>query len=191
MREKILGIAVLLGLAVGGPAVAHAEDAEALKKENARLRAELKRARAEALQLTKEKNDLRDRAVAAEIQAKALEQRVQDLLSRVEKLARELARAKAAAAGKEAGRANPPAEDVKGLVEKVDGSGLVTLNVGSDAGLAKGHTLEVYRLNPQPKYLGRLRVVEVSPKQSVGKPVGRLTAPIQKGDEVASRIMGK
>jgi hypothetical protein len=85
---------------------------------------------------------------------------------------------------------NPPAENVEGQVTKVDAkTGLVTLSVGSDAGLATGHTLEVFRLNPA-KYLGTVRVLEAKPREAVAQPVGRLLAPVQQGDKVANKIQG-
>jgi hypothetical protein len=89
---------------------------------------------------------------------------------------------------------NPPTENVEGLVKSVDSSGLMTLTIGSDAGLTKGHTLELFRLNPsspsQSKYLGTVRIVEAESGQSVAQPVGRLSSPPQKGDRVASRLLG-
>jgi hypothetical protein len=86
---------------------------------------------------------------------------------------------------------NPPPENVEGVVKRVDASGLFTISIGSDAGLAKGHTLELYRLGSpasQSKYLGRVRVLETTATQAVCQPVSRLTTPPQPGDKVASRI---
>jgi hypothetical protein len=83
---------------------------------------------------------------------------------------------------------NPPPNEVEGHVKNIDASGLMTLSIGSDAGLVKGHTLELYRMTEKPKYLGTVRIIETDTKQSVAQPVGRLTAPPQKGDRVASRI---
>jgi hypothetical protein len=89
---------------------------------------------------------------------------------------------------------NPPPENVEGLVGSVDASGLMTLTIGSDAGLTKGHTLELFRLNPsepsQSKYLGTVRILEAEAHQSVAQPVGRLSSPPQRGDRVASRLLG-
>src|SRR5262249_8811794 len=76
---------------------------------------------------------------------------------------------------------------VRGEVRRVEGK-LVTLSVGSDTGLARGHTLEVFRLGAAPRYIGRVRIVEVEPKQAVGQVTGRLAVAIQVGDKVASRI---
>ncbi len=93
-----------------------------------------------------------------------------------------------------AGGKNPPAENVEGRVKAVDGSGLMTITIGSDAGLTKGHTLELFRLDPQApsesSYLGTVRVLEAEAHQAVVQPVGRLSAPPQPGDRVASRLPG-
>src|SRR5439155_512641 len=86
-----------------------------------------------------------------------------------------------------AGGKNPPPGDVEGVVKKVDESGLVQISVGSDAGLARGHTLEVFRLKPAPRYLGQIRIVEVKRTEAVGRVVGRPLGKIQKDDRVASR----
>jgi len=89
---------------------------------------------------------------------------------------------------------NPPPESVEGLVKTTDPGGLMTISVGSDSGLTKGHTLELFRLNPaaptQSKYLGTVRILEAGPKESVVQPVGRLASPPRAGDQVASRILG-
>jgi hypothetical protein len=94
----------------------------------------------------------------------------------------------AAAAGPEK---NSPSESIEGQVKSVDPqSSLVTISVGSDDGLAKGHTLEVYRLNPVAKYLGRVRVLQTTPHEATAQPVSKLLAPIQVGDRVCSKIQG-
>jgi hypothetical protein len=86
---------------------------------------------------------------------------------------------------------NPPAENVEGVITKVDSAtGLVVISVGSDAGLQKGHTLEVFRLKPKPKYVGTLRLVEAKPTESVGKMEGKPLEPVQVGDQVASKLLG-
>jgi hypothetical protein len=84
---------------------------------------------------------------------------------------------------------NPPPDSVEGVIKATDPqSGYVTVSVGSDAGLRKGHTLEVYRLKPESKYLGTIRILEVKPTEAVGKPVSRTLGPIQVGDRVAARL---
>ncbi len=90
---------------------------------------------------------------------------------------------------------NPPENNVEGLVKSVDASGFLTISAGSDAGLAKGHTLELFRLNPQSpkqsKYLGTIRILEVEAKESIAQAVGRLADTPKAGDRAASHILRK
>jgi hypothetical protein len=98
----------------------------------------------------------------------------------------------AAAESRPLPRRNPPANDVEGMVLQVDeGSGLIKISVGSDAGLVRGQTLEVYRLSRTPgqsKYLGTVRLTDVGPKDAIAQPVGRMTDRLRPGDMVTSRI---
>jgi len=82
---------------------------------------------------------------------------------------------------------NPPDEDIAGRVKVVTDS-LVTINLGSDSGLVRDHTLEVYRLKPRPTYLGVVRILDVRPNEAVGRLVQRRGA-VRVGDEVATGIM--
>jgi hypothetical protein len=96
--------------------------------------------------------------------------------------------------GREAKPHNPPAENVEGVIQRVEEpTGLLTISIGSDAGLAKGHTLELFRLVHEPgqsKYLGTVRILDVKAKEAVAQAVGRLADKPQVGDRVASRIEG-
>jgi hypothetical protein len=86
---------------------------------------------------------------------------------------------------------NPPPDDVEGIITESDPkTGLVTVSIGSDSGINIGHTLEVYRLKPEAKYLGTIRILDAQ----AHKAVGRLTAPprygaLKEGDIVATKIM--
>ncbi|HEV2947187.1 MAG TPA: hypothetical protein VGX70_07410 [Gemmataceae bacterium] len=86
---------------------------------------------------------------------------------------------------------NPPPEDVEGVILETDAkTGLVTISIGTDSGVNVGNTLEVFRIKPEPKYLGTIRILDAQAKQAVG----RLTAPpryglLEKGDIVATKIM--
>ncbi len=157
-------------------------------------------------------NESRDRAVRAEIEAKDLkfrnEQMVEQLAEK-EKLINQLnvrltspggglagpggptnvSLSPSPAGGSAMGR-NPPSDNVEGLITRTDPqSGMVTISIGSDAGVVKGNTLEVFRLNP-PKYLGTIRILEARPNEAVGKPVSKPLGPIMQGDRVASKILG-
>jgi hypothetical protein len=96
--------------------------------------------------------------------------------------------------GRETESRNPPPENVQGVIKQVDSSGLMTISIGSDAGLSKGHTLEVFRFTgsgpSQSKYLGTIRILEVKAKEAVAKPVGRMASPPYVNDQVASLIPG-
>ena len=66
----------------------------------------------------------------------------------------------------------------------------MTISIGTDHGINVGNTLEVFRIKPEPKYLGTIRIVDAQAHQAVG----RLTAAprygaLAKGDIVASKIM--
>ncbi len=87
---------------------------------------------------------------------------------------------------------NLPGENIQGVISKVDSEGLVLIDLGSDAGLLKGQTLHVYRLEPKPEYLGEIRLIEVSPTTAVGKTVKpQAAAGIKVGDRVAAKIAGR
>jgi hypothetical protein len=146
--------------------------------------------------LVKVNSESHDGRVMAEIEANAYKTRNEQLvatLKNLEKANQEL-RVKLGTAGGSATRVvseNPPPENVEGLVKKSDAaSGLVTISIGSDAGLAVGHTMEIYRLEPSAKYLGKLQIKDVQPHSAVAKVLGKPLGAIQEGDHVASKILG-
>jgi beta-lactamase regulating signal transducer with metallopeptidase domain len=85
--------------------------------------------------------------------------------------------------------ANPPPGQLQGRVLKVEEK-LVRVSLGRDAGLKINHTLEVYRLHPEPQYLGRLRIEDVTQGEAVGLllPSAAPVRPVQEGDQVASTL---
>jgi hypothetical protein len=179
----------------------HATTAEVAQKEVERrqeaadtLRSNLKEERAANAKLVLEKQQLLERAVAADLQLRSAQERNKGLEQQLQEMTKELVRARAGGAVARTSGKNPPPEDVQGLVKTADpASGLVTITIGSDAGLSKGQTLEVFRLSNVPsqsKYLGTIRILEVTPTQAVGQPTGRMASPPQPGDRVASQILG-
>jgi F0F1-type ATP synthase membrane subunit b/b' len=139
-------------------------------------------------------NDRRER-IRAQIAARTLERANEALEDQVRDLAKELARNKAGVttpvAGRKRGEENPPPEDLEGQVLSVSGN-LVHISIGSDAGLAQGHTLKVFRLDRVPensKFLGVIEILSVRPHEAVGRPVRRSAYEMRKGDRVASRIV--
>lgn len=71
-----------------------------------------------------------------------------------------------------------PAPPVEGLVEEVqrdktNRTKYVQISIGSDDGLLVNHELDVFRIGPQSgngrsQYLGKIRIIDVSPDKAVG-----------------------
>jgi chromosome segregation ATPase len=138
----------------------------------------------------------RARAVDMELAAKSEQRRNEALLTeneRLTNLSKSAQRGETVAGGERAApRHNPPAEDVQGQIKALDPqSGLVTISIGSDAGLNKGNTLEVFRLKPEAAYLGQIEILAVRSNEAVGKPTVRTRGTIQVGDRVASNILNR
>lgn len=80
------------------------------------------------------------------------------------------------------------------LLAKSEGlADLVSVSIGSDDGLVKGHTLIVYRLgdkkSPQSKYLGKIRIVDTKPDFAVGEVIkGTRTGVMKVGDKVTTKL---
>jgi hypothetical protein len=128
--------------------------------------------------------------VAADIEKKSLQAQNERLVRQLEELTKEMAKLRKDRAA--AAAPNRPPKDLEGIVMEVEEkNGLVKISVGSDSGLEKGHTLDVYRLKPAPKYLGQIEIVEVTATSAVAKPVGKSRETIQKGDSVSSGLPKK
>ena len=80
----------------------------------------------------------------------------------------------------------PPRVD--GIVTKVGEKVLIEVSIGSDDGLRKGHTLEVFR---NQSYLGRVVVKSLEPDRAVCEIIPEYRKGIiKRGDRVATRIIG-
>ncbi|GIW81798.1 MAG: hypothetical protein KatS3mg105_3605 [Gemmatales bacterium] len=147
------------------------------------------------LALEKKNKELLDQATQDQIARQTVQEQAKSLAERLDNLQREYQRLQSGgtAGGILAKRdiVKPPPEDVEGIVKAIDAkSGLITISIGSDAGLSRGNTLEVYRLRPEPKYLGKIRILDVTPHNAVGRLLqeNRLRS-IREGDTVASSIL--
>ena len=81
--------------------------------------------------------------------------------------------------------ASPEGQDrggMEGVVEKVQDN-LLRLSVGSDHGVRPGERVDIYRLKPNPRYVGTAEVVDVQPHQSVARLLRG--ANVREGDRVA------
>jgi RNA polymerase sigma factor (sigma-70 family) len=66
---------------------------------------------------------------------------------------------------------------------------LIKISAGSKSGLKTGTTLVVYRLKPNPVYLGQLRLVAVEESRAVGELTKKTSETVKVGDFVATRVL--
>jgi hypothetical protein len=178
-------------------------DNERLKTSEADLKKIIQTREQAILALTDDTKKYRNDAIFQEQQAKQLADRNQELLTQLVAVQQKLAQMAAAApaAGqsdapllpKNVNEANPPATFVKGKVERVDPADrtLVQISLGTDQGVNKGNTMEVFRTLPQPTYLGMVRIVDANFRTSVGRlilPPGAPRPQLKEGDSVWSRL---
>jgi len=80
------------------------------------------------------------------------------------------------------------APNVDGVVTAVRNKNLIEVSIGSDDGLRKGHTLEVYRRSGS--YVGRVVIIEANPDRAVARIVPEFRQGlIRKGDRVATKLI--
>jgi hypothetical protein len=62
------------------------------------------------------------------------------------------------------------------------------ISIGSDDGLAVGQELYVFRIQPRPEYIGKVKIVSVYPDQAVADVIGNTVngKKVQEGDIVSS-----
>lgn len=169
-----------------------------LLEESKGLAAAIKIREKTILEIEENNRNLRASAIADQNLAKALQTRNEYLQEQLVKLERKIATLEVGGKGgiadvtSDPNRLNPPTVFVKGQIEKVDGKdGLVEISIGSDQGLKKYNTLEVYRLSPKAEYLGTLRVVEVYNHKAVGRLIQNTFVTrkaVRMGDQVASSL---
>ncbi len=166
---------------------------EAFQVEIKSLNEQIKDERDRVMKLGIQNKEYKSEAIKARTDLQAALDRNQQLLTKLVETDRKYAALqgdRAAQAGRDA--VNPPPDDIYGRVTDVDEStGWVKINLGSDSGLVKNNTLEVYRLKPRAAYVGTIKIYDVRPNEAIGKLMGAgPRGRIQKDDEVASRITG-
>jgi len=178
-------------------------DSERLKTSEVALKDIIKDREKAVLDLQELVKSFRTQAASNELAANQLNERNQQLQEELTRANQLIARLKDAGAGGGGNLAqivpnatavvNPPVTMVKGKVERVDAkdSSLVLISVGTDHGVNNGNTMEVFRTQPQAKYLGMVRIVDASPRESVGRlvvPPGAARPQLQAGDNVWSKL---
>jgi len=86
----------------------------------------------------------------------------------------------------------PTSEGAEGLVLEADANlGLAKISI-STARIKQGDKLDVYRLKPNPKYLGKIEILKVQDKLAVGRKTdGERLGALEKGDLVTSKMIDK
>jgi hypothetical protein len=177
-------------------------DVERLKVVESDLKKVIKDREQAVIALQDDVKRYRNEALANEQLAKALADRNQELLTQVQDMSTKINKMLAGGGGtggtsdtgifaKNGQEPNPPGTLVKGKIEKVEPSGdLVQISLGTDHGVNKNNTLEVFRTAPTAKYLGMVRIVEAYHNRSVGRlivPQGTTARPqLKEGDQVWS-----
>ncbi len=175
-------------------------DIERLKVSETELNKIIKERETTIIALQDDVKKFRTEAIASDNLAKQVQDRNTELLEQNAKLNVALAR-KDAGVGGDAGASirlanqpNPPSTMVKGKVERVNSSDagtLVKISVGTDHGVNKGNTMEVFRTAPAPKYLGMVRILDAEPRSSTGRlevPTGASRPQLLEGDQVWSQL---
>lgn len=134
--------------------------------------------------------------VAAQIELQAVKNRLGEAEGENTRLAREIENIREtknqATNLADLSKPQPPPVDVQGKVTGVTSDGIyIEINKGSDHGLAKNQTLEVYRLSPKADWVARIRIIQVSDHSAVGiivLPQNRKVT-ILKDDLVGSSIL--
>jgi peptidoglycan hydrolase CwlO-like protein len=174
------------------------KEVERRKTEVENLQKLLAAANQKVTDIDKRMDKLRDEAVNYRVQLDQSKERVASLQGQIESLARENTTLRSQLGGTTAPAPAPagqPAprqtEDLRGTVRKVDATGLITISPGSDAGVAVGQELTVYRLRPQAEYLGMIKILAVSPTEAVGRLQGARRGQVKVGDEVAANVLSR
>jgi hypothetical protein len=85
---------------------------------------------------------------------------------------------------------NPPTVYVQGSIMSVE-KDLIKISLGTDMGVGKDNTLEVYRLEPEPKYLGRILILNADFRHSIARLIRQPGVPVPTmlvGDIVATNL---
>jgi RNA polymerase sigma factor (sigma-70 family) len=84
------------------------------------------------------------------------------------------------------GRVPDPLPTVKDVQDD-----LVHISAGSKSSLKVGDTLEVYRTEPKPAYVGEIRLLAVEEYRAVGKLITKTNQRVKVGDLVGAKVLDK
>lgn len=172
-------------------------DIEKKTKEVLELSDRLKQSEIKLADLVQKNTSEKNQRIAAQIERDTTRQRFDEAEKDLLRLQRELddlreRRSQPQANNDNGTKPQPPPTDVQGKVVKVSDDGaLVSINKGSDHGLAKNQTLEVFRFSPKAEWVARIRIIQVNEHEAVGMivlPQNRKVTVLP-GDQVGSSIL--
>jgi hypothetical protein len=142
-----------------------------LQDERANLMAQIARRDTDLLGLRHDITVFRDKSTASDIAFRSAQTRNEQLLAQLETVNRQLAQFKASGvSGGLASNRTPPPDDVRGRIEElIPGTQLARVSIGTDVGVTRGVTLDIYRLGATPLFLGTIEITNAEPKQAVGR----------------------
>ena len=172
---------------------------ERMKKEVDVLKTTIEDREDRIVKLNERFKNSQDLAISLDRDLKFSQERNQILISRVQELERNNAEiisstnTVAGSSPREVTSSNPPQKFIRGVVERVDTTDktLVRVSLGTDQGLKKDNTLEVYRLSPAAEYIGQIRIEDAHHHTSVGRLIrtpGVTPRAIREGDVVSSSL---
>lgn len=171
-------------------------DVEKKTKENLDLSERVKQKDIAIADLVQKNTSEKNQRVAAQIESQTYRAKLDEADKEITRLGREIEdmreKRSLPQTAADIGKPQPPPVDVQGTVTGISNDGaLISLNKGSDHGLAKNQTLEVYRLAPKAEWVGRIKIIQVNDHEAVGMivlPQNRKVT-VLKGDLVGSSIL--
>lgn len=163
------------------------ENEEAKRKEADDLRKQLNETRADLKDLTTKQVVLQDSLADHKFKLQEMQKKAELLLKDLKERTTILEQAglptKIEDLHQKARPIQPP-KAVRGLIKSVD-KNYVLVSIGADDQLKKGHTLDVFRLKPTPKFVGKLQAMVVKSDEAVCKILTNyLQDVIKEGDHV-------
>lgn len=172
------------------------EDKDTLQKEVVLAINNLKQSEKRVIELESDVQKFRTEAIQNKNNADTMQGRNETLLSQIRDLNKKLTEAENPTKVTSVSRSplgnNPPPVRVQGSVLKVHAQdkSLVTISLGSDDGVQRDHTLDVFRKAPKAEWVGVIRILESRHKEAIGKLINTGLEPrkLLEGDLVADRI---
>ncbi|MEM7312147.1 MAG: hypothetical protein AAF497_03250 [Planctomycetota bacterium] len=165
--------------------------AETAQREMDRLKDEVDAVRVALKTALDDRNDKLARVTDLRDRNNQLEGQLQRVSTRVDTLRTSLSRSKLVLDRNGLNEFTPvdnTPPELDGEVTKVNSSSLIEVSIGSDEGLRKGHTLDIFRQDGS--YIGRVQVIDTNSDRAVARIIPKYRqGVIRKGDRVATKLL--